>query len=102
MLVIFADQLDQDVERARADDDVLELGESRELVRDVPQIAVGADADERLAGEADRERVGDRHDLHHVVVEKAPYPLAHRSLGQPDRLGEGRIRAAPVPLKLFH
>ena len=29
MLVIFADQLDQDVERARTDDDVLELGESR-------------------------------------------------------------------------
>src|SRR5271166_5518709 len=57
MLVILADELDQDVERACADDDVLELGQARELVCDVTQVPVGSDADEGLACEADGERI---------------------------------------------
>jgi len=102
VLVVLADELDQDVERAGAHDDVLQLGKTRELFRDLPHVAVDANADERLASEADRDGIGHRDDLHHVLVEETTDALAHRRLGQPDGLGEVGKRASTISLELFH
>ncbi len=47
------------------------------------------------AGEADLERVGDGDDLHDAGVEQPLHPLAHRRLGQPDRLADGGVGRRP-------
>ena len=83
-VVVLADDLDQDVERAGGDHDVVDLVERGERVGDLAGVAAGADADHRLAGEADLHRVGDADDLQDAGVEQPLHPLADGGLGQPD------------------
>ena len=81
-------------------DDVVDLVAGRELGRELAHVAVGADADHRLAVEADAQRVGDRDDLHDARVEQPLHALAHRGLGEPDGLGDRGVRAPAVVLEL--
>ncbi|GAA3136129.1 hypothetical protein GCM10020001_068400 [Nonomuraea salmonea] len=64
MAVTFADHLDDHVEGARREHHIVDLVDGRQLVGDRLQVALAVDADHGLAGEAERERVGDRDDLH--------------------------------------
>ena len=64
MVVILANHLEQEVERARGQHHVVDLVHAGELVGDLLHVAVAAQADHGLAPEAELERVGDRDDLH--------------------------------------
>ncbi len=72
-----------------------------ELVGDTVEVALDADADHGLAGEADLERIGDRDDLHDPRVEQPLDPLAHGGLGQADGLADRGVRPAAVLLELL-
>ena len=60
-----------------------------------------ADADHRLPGEAELHRIGDGDDLHDAGVDHALDALAHRGLGEPDRLADGGVGAPAVLLQLL-
>ncbi len=62
-------------------------------------VAFDRDADHRLAGEAQLQRVGHRDDLHDPRLAQPLDPAAHRSLGEPDRLGDGAVGLPAVALK---
>ena len=101
MVVVLADDLDQQVEAARGDDDVVDLGHLRERVGDALDVALDVDADHGLAAEAHLERVGDRDDLHDAGVEQPLHPLAHGGLGQADGLADRGVGLPAVLLQLL-
>ena len=82
------------------DHDVVDFVDLGQLVGDRLDVAGHRDRDHRLPGQADLHRIGDRDDLHDAGVDQPLHPLAHRRLGQPDRLADRGVRAAPVLLQL--
>src|SRR5882757_3228327 len=86
MLVVARGELDEEVVRAGADDDVVDLGVRAQLGGELAHIAVDLDPDHGLTVEADPEWIGHRDDLHHPGVEEALDPLPYRRLRQADRL----------------
>ena len=96
-----ADHLGEQVVGAGGDHDVVDLLERGEGVGDRLDLAVDPDADHRLPGEAELERVGDRDDLHDAAVGEPLHALADGGLGQPDDLADGGVRAAAVLLELL-
>jgi hypothetical protein len=101
VVVVARDHLGEQVERARGDHHVVDRGDLREPVRGVLQLRRCAQADHRLAGEAQLERVGDRDDLHHARVQQPLHPLAHGRLGQPHRAADRGVGPATVLLQLL-
>ena len=101
VLVALGDDLDQHVEGAGGDDDVVDLVERGERVGDRLERPVHPDPDHRLAREPELQRVGDRDDLHHAAVDQPLDALADGGLGQPDDLADGGVRAAAVLLELL-
>jgi len=101
VVVILANNLKQEVERPRGQHHVVDLVHAGHLVGDLLHGAVAAQADHGLAPEAELERVGDRDDLHDAAVDQPLDPLAHRRLGQPDRLADRRVGPPPVRLQLL-
>ena len=75
-LVALGDHLGEQVVGTGGDDDVVDLGDLGQRVCDRLERAADAHAHHRLAGEAELERVGDRHDLHHPTLDEALHPLA--------------------------
>src|SRR5579864_9842332 len=71
------DDLDDDVELARDDDDVVRLVPARYLVRDALGRPRCLDADERLV-EAEPERIGDADDLEDARARQPCVPRADR------------------------
>ena len=72
-----------------------------ELVGDLLQVAVAADADHGLAAEAEHQRVGHRDDLHDAGLLQPLHALPDGGLGQPDRLADRRVGLAAVGLQLL-
>ena len=101
VVVVLAHDLDQQVERAGGEHDVDDVGDVREHVGHGADVAVDVDADHRHAVEAERQGIGDRHDLQDAGVDELLHALAHRRLGQADRLGDARVRPAAVLLQLL-
>lgn len=101
VVVALAHYLDHHVERPGGQDDVVDLGHLRQLLRDRVEVALGVDADHRLPGEAKLHRIGDRNDLHDPVVDEPLHPLAHRRLGEAHRLADSGVRHPAVSLQLF-
>ncbi len=99
MLVVGADDLEQEVERAGGEDEVVDLGNRGESVGDGVDVTLGLDADHRLAVEAQRERVGHGDYLHDVVLDQALNALANRGLRQTDVACELRVGATAVFLE---
>ena len=95
------DRLDEEVVGPGGDHDVVDLGQRGQRVGDRLQRALDPDADHRLAGEAELERVGDRDDLHDAGVEQPLDPLADRGLGQADDLADGCVGTPAVLLQLL-
>ena len=98
-VVVDGDELGEDVEAAGAQDDVVDLVDRGDLVGDEPDVALDADADERLAAEAELQRVGDRDDLHDPGLAEALDAAAHAGLGESDLLGDRPVGAAAVALE---
>jgi hypothetical protein len=101
VVVALAHDLDDDVERPGCHDDVVDLRHPRQRVGDRLDVALGADPDHRLPGEAELERVGHGDDLHHAAVEQTLYALPHSRLGQPDGLPDRGVRHPAVLLQLL-
>ena len=101
VVVVLADDLDHEVEGARGDDHVVDLGHGGQRVGDGLEVALDVDADHRLAPEAHGERVGDGDDLHHALVEQLLDALAHGRLGEADGLADRGVRPAAVLLELL-
>ena len=101
VVVALGDDLDEQVVGAGGDHDVVDLGELGEGVGDRLERAADPDADHRLPGEAELERVGDRDDLHHAAVDQPLDALPDRGLGQADHLADGGVRAPTVLLELL-
>ena len=101
MLVVLADHLGEDVERAGGDHHVVDLVHRGDRVDDRVEVALGLDADHRLPGEPDLQRVGDRDDLHDPGADQPLHPLPDGGFGQPDRSGDRRIRPPAVLLELL-
>ena len=101
VLVVLADELDQQVERAGHDHEVVDLGERGEAVGDGADVTLDADADHRHAPEPEHHRVGDGDDLGDPDLDQPAHALAHRRLGQPDLLRELRVRPTAVVLERF-
>src|SRR5436305_883384 len=91
VIVVLADDLRQHVERAGGDDDVVDLLHVGELPGHFLQVAVGLDGDHGLPPEAERQRIGDGHDLHHAGVLEALHALPDGRLGQPYGLADRGI-----------
>ena len=94
-----ADDLDEEVEAAGGDDDVVGLLPVHEHVRDVLRRARRPDADHRLRLEAEPERVGDAGDLEDALVAEAPVARTHGRLGDAERGGDPPERLAAVLLQ---
>ncbi len=91
-VVVLADDLDEQVERAGHDHEVVDLGERGDGVGGGADVALDADADHGHAPEPERHRVGDGHDLGDTGVDQAPDPLADRGFRQPDLLRRAGCR----------
>ena len=65
--------------------------------RDAAEVALDLEADHRLAPEAERQRVGDRDDLHDAGLDEPLHPLADRGLGEPDLLRRASCTGAGRP-----
>jgi hypothetical protein len=92
VVVVLADDLDEQVEGAGGDDDVVDLAMARPGRRPPVRMSPStAHADHGLAREAQLQRVGDRDDLHDAGVEQALHALPHGRLGQPDGLADARV-----------
>ena len=98
MVVVLADDLDEEVEAAGGGHDVVDLGHRRRARRRpasrspstrMPIIACRV--------KPDLERVGDGDDLHDLGVEQALHALADGGLGQADGLADGGVGAAGRP-----
>src|SRR3954451_6324217 len=100
VIVVLAHDLDEQVEAARRDDDIGDFWHLGDLAGDCFDVAFTPDADHRLTGEADLQRVGDRDDLHHATVEQALHALPDGGLREPDRLADSRVRSPTVFLQL--
>ena len=98
-LVVLADHLGQEVEGAGAHDDVIDLGQSGELVGHHPHVAFDGEPDHGLAGEAELERIGHGDDLHDPGLAQPLHPAPHGRLGQAHRLGDGPVGLSPVALE---
>ncbi len=98
MVVVLAHDLDDQVEGARRDDHVVDLGNLGQRVRDRVDVALHVDADQRLPLEPNLERISYRDDLDHAGVHESLDALAHGRLGHPDRLGNRRVGPAAVLL----
>jgi hypothetical protein len=101
VVVVLADDLDQEVEAAGGDDHVVDLGHVGDLLRDGLDVSLAGDPDHRLAGEAHLERIGDRDDLHDAGIQQPLHPLADGGLGEPDGLPDRRVGPAAVLLELL-
>ena len=77
-------------------DDVVDLLEVGEGVGDGLHRPVDPDADHRLPGEPELERVGDGDDLHHAGVDQPLHALADGGLGEADHLADRGVRTAAV------
>ena len=94
-----ADHLDQEVEAAGGDDDVVGLLPVRELVRDDLRRTGRPDADHRRRVEAEAERVRDPGDLEDALVAEPPVACADGRLGDAEVGGDPAERLAAVPLE---
>ena len=83
------------------DHHVVDLVELGERIRDRAGVPPRAHADHGLPGEADLQRVGDGHDLHHARVEQPLHTLTDGRLGEPDGGGDPRIGPPAVLLQLL-
>src|SRR5579862_6081409 len=101
LVIVFADDLGQHVEGARADHDVVDLFHLGQLVGDLLQVTVGLDGDHRLALEAEHEGIGDRDDLHDPGLLQPLHALPDGCLGKPDRLADRRVGTPAVFLQLL-
>jgi len=101
LVVVLAHDLGEDVEAARGGDDVVDGRHLRQCLGDRGQVAVDADADQRLAAKPHLEGVGHRDDLHDAGVEQPLDPLPHGRLREADLLGNGRVRLPPILLKVL-
>src|ERR1022692_3624760 len=93
LVVVLADDLDEEIERPRCDDHIVDFIHARE--------EVGHRLDVADAPDADHQRVSHRDARHPSGVDQPLHPLAHRGLGQPDRLADRRVGAPAVLLKLL-
>src|SRR2546426_1061662 len=96
---VAADDLDEDVELAGGDDDVVGLVPPRDLVGDGIGRARGPHPDHRLRLEAETERVRHPGDLQDVVVAESRVPGAHGCLRHAELVGDAAKRLAAVPLQ---
>ncbi len=94
-----ADDLDEQVEAAGRDDDVVRLLPLGELVRDDLRRPRRADPDHRLGLEAEAERVRHARDLQDALLAEPAVPRAHGRLGDAERGGDPPERLAAVPLQ---
>ncbi len=101
MFVILGDDFQEQVERTRGEDHVVDLGQRRDGVRYFPDVTRNPDTDHGFASEPHPERVRDRDDLHDSRVEQSLDPLAYRGLGQAHRGGHGRVGTSAVLLELL-
>ena len=65
------------------------------------RVALAAHADHAHAPQTQRQRIGDRHDLHHPAVDEALDPLTHRRLRQPDGSAQLGVGQPAVALELL-
>ena len=68
LVVVLRDHLRHQVERARGGDHVVDFLHRGQRLGDRLDVTLAPNADHRLPVEADGERVGDRHHLHHLGV----------------------------------
>jgi len=101
VVVILANHLKENVERARRQHHVVDLVHVRELVSDLLHGAVAAQADHRLTPEAELERVGHGDHLHDAGLVQPLDALPDGGLGQPDRLADRRVGPPSVRLQLL-
>src|SRR5579871_191390 len=92
------DDLDDDVELARGDDDVVRLRPLRDFVGDAARRAGGLDADERLL-EAEPERVRNADDLQNPVLCETSVPCANGRLRDADARRDAAKGLAAVALQ---
>ena len=102
MLVALADHLDEQVEGAGGDHDVVDLVERRELVGDRLEGAADPDRRSSPAGRS-RARVGSVTATTCITprVDQPLHALADGGLGQPDHLADRGVRASAVLLQLL-
>src|SRR5581483_10558917 len=92
------DDLDDDVELAGGDDDVVGLGPARDLVRDRARRPRRLDPDDRLL-EAEAERIRDGDDLEDPLGREARVTGADGRFRDPDARGDRAERLAPADLE---
>ena len=88
LLLARAHELDDDVERAGGDHDVLDLRDLSQPRGGLPRVPAHAQADRGHHAAAQGHRVGDGHDPHQPGLAQPVDPLARRRLREPDRLAE--------------
>src|SRR5215469_10247522 len=101
VIVVLAHHLDQDVERAGREDDVVDFLHTREMSGNPLQVAAAADTDHGLAREAERHWIGHSDDLHGASIDEPLDALPHGCLGKPNGLSDRRVGAPAILLELL-
>ena len=84
VIVVLAHELEEQVETIPTCTRRSRPRGSRRARRPLQDVAGDLHADHGLAAEAERERIGDRDDLHDLVLDEPLHALAHCGLRQPD------------------
>src|SRR5262249_45753455 len=101
VVVVFADDLHEKIERSRGDHDVVEFVYLGQLAGYLFEVAAALDADHGLPVEAQRHWVGHRDDLDDAAVDQKLHALPDAGLGQADRLPDRGVGTPPVLLQLL-